>query len=330
MSYAPSKFDRTILQLENSIRGVPFFIMAFVLVLCLLFLNYKIFGHRFLSHPIYLSALELDRLSSEEKALIDLLRLDCDAPNLRDFAGLPDVSGAPQASPGTSTLLPNQPATPSSQVQGMLESATVRVIAGGSSGSGFFISNDTVVTNRHVVEGSLGAAIFVTSQKLGGELIKGVLMATTNSSEITTSDFALIRLAKTISNIDPLKISQTPRPLQRVYAAGFPGISVSLDSNSVTPATVFTQGEVNVIQPQQNGSTLILHTANIARGSSGGPLVDHCGQIVGVNTFLRGDSGNVDGRTLYALSADQLKLFLKSTNQKYTDAPNPCSLETSN
>lgn len=330
MNTSSPAFEKNLLKIETSIRGVPFFFMSTALILCLLFISYKLIAYGDILSSRRSNIVRLDQLSVAENGLIELLRLGCDSPKLREFAAFSGQPVGTQSSPGNAATLPNQQAIPGIQVQGLLEGATVRVLTGNSSGSGFFVSNDTILTNRHVVEGSLGAPILVTSQRLGGELIKGQLMALTNSSEITNSDFALIRLEKTITSVEPLKISQTPKPLQRVYAAGFPGISVSLDSNRVTPATVFTQGEVNVIQPQQNGSTLILHTANIARGSSGGPLVDQCGQIVGVNTFLRGDAGNVDGRSLYALSADQLKVFLKAHQQKYTDASSPCSLENSN
>ena len=33
-----------------------------------------------------------------------------------------------------------------------------------------------------------------------------------------------------------------------------------------------------------NGITTLLHTANIARGHSGGPLLDQCGRVLGVNS----------------------------------------------
>jgi S1-C subfamily serine protease len=84
------------------------------------------------------------------------------------------------------------------------------------------------------------------------------------------------------------------------------------------PAPLFTSGDVNTVQPQASGVSLIIHTADISPGSSGGPLVDQCGVVVGVNTFVMGPGDSAEGRRLYALSSDTLRKFLDSSRQRYT------------
>jgi len=83
---------------------------------------------------------------------------------------------------------------------------------------------------------------------------------------------------------------------------------------------LFTSGDVNTVQPQASGVSLIIHTADISPGSSGGPLVDKCGVVVGVNTFVMAPGDSAEGRRLYALSSDTLRKFLASSRQNYTVA----------
>jgi S1-C subfamily serine protease len=118
--------------------------------------------------------------------------------------------------------------------------------------------------------------------------------------------------------------------LQTVVASGFPSSEIRVDANLVTPNTVFSQGEVSVLQPQPNNMVLVLHTARIATGSSGGPLVNRCGNVVGINTFIGAQTDKFSDRSLYALSGNALRSFLDQSGVSYTKIPNDCSSEPKN
>lgn len=203
---------------------------------------------------------------------------------------------------------------------------TVRVISGNTSGSGFFISRDRVITNRHVVEESPNGEALVASQYFGNRPFVAKVIGTTRDSSIAQPDFALLQIERPLAGVEVMEIGDKPAPLDDVVAAGFPGRTIVSDENSITPATVFSRGVVSVIQSRRDGTTLIVHTADIAPGSSGGPLVNSCGQIVGVNTFINaGEKPAIEGRALYALSSESLKVFLNSLNQPFVSAAGACA-----
>ncbi|HYD25009.1 MAG TPA: serine protease, partial [Croceibacterium sp.] len=57
----------------------------------------------------------------------------------------------------------------------------------------------------------------------------------------------------------------------------------------------------------------LLHTAPIARGSSGGPLLDDCGRVIGVNSF-GAESGGADAEFFFAVSTRELLPFLRAND----------------
>lgn len=220
------------------------------------------------------------------------------------------------------------------QLVALLEAATVRVLVFSDQmkylghGTGFFIDKNTVVTNRHVIEA--GKKFAITSSFLGKEPLPARLIAATRDSEYTNPDFAVLRAEKVPANVRALALSTQPKLLQTVVASGFPSSEIRVDANLVTPNTVFSQGEVSVLQPQPNNMVLVLHTARIATGSSGGPLVNRCGNVVGVNTFIGAQTDKFSDRSLYALSGNALRSFLDQSGVSYTKIPNDCSSDPKN
>lgn len=238
------------------------------------------------------------------------------------------AQAAPAPSQTTTSMLAQE------QLVALLEAATVRVLVFSDQmkylghGTGFFIDKNTVVTNRHVIEA--GKKFAITSSFLGKEPLPARLIAATRDSEYTNPDFAVLRADHVPANVRSLALSTQPKLLQTVVASGFPSSEIRVDANLVTPNTVFSQGEVSVLQPQPNKMVLVLHTARIATGSSGGPLVNRCGNVVGVNTFIGAQTDKFSDRSLYALSGNALRSFLDQSGVSYTKIPNDCSSEPKN
>jgi S1-C subfamily serine protease len=249
----------------------------------------------------------------------------------------PQNPSAPAPAPAQAAPAPSQTTTSmlaQEQLVALLEAATVRVLVFSDQmkylghGTGFFIDKNTVVTNRHVIEA--GKKFAITSSFLGKEPLPARLIAATRDSEYTNPDFAVLRADHVPANVRSLALSTQPKLLQTVVASGFPSSEIRVDANLVTPNTVFSQGEVSVLQPQPNKMVLVLHTARIATGSSGGPLVNRCGNVVGVNTFIGAQTDKFSDRSLYALSGNALRSFLDQSGVSYTKIPNDCSSEPKN
>ena len=173
-----------------------------------------------------------------------------------------------------------------------------------------------------MIENAGAGRIFVTSKFLGPEPVPAELVASSPDSTVGNLDFAVLVLHGG-KPLVPVLVGSDPKPLDSVVAAGFPGLTVSSDTDGVSPDVVFSQGEVSVVQPQPNGVGLVIHTANIAPGSSGGPLLNRCGTLVGINTFVStGDQA--EGRALYSLSPDALAAYLTSVGTDFRRAPSDC------
>ena len=201
-----------------------------------------------------------------------------------------------------------------------LERATVLVLApaakGLASGSGFFISPQHVITNRHVVESSADRRVLLGSRMLQ-RMHPGTVIAVTTNSDPGSPDFALIRLEEGQAP-GILDINTGPTKLSDVTASGYPGIVMRGDPNwvklvrdhdlSAAPDLNATRGTIQSLQDSPTGTPIIVHTAPIYQGNSGGPLVDACGRVVGVNTFIAVDQQQA-GRVSYAIHSQTLTTF---------------------
>ena len=107
--------------------------------------------------------------------------------------------------------------------------------------------------------------------------------------------------------------------LTNVVAAGFPGDVLETDTQftallqgdlSAVPSLSVTDGSIITEQALAEGTNVLVHSAPLSNGNSGGPLVYYCGRVVGVNTFVR----RGDLRTLnFALASQDLLTFLNGT-----------------
>lgn len=256
------------------------------------------------------------------------------------------ISPRELVAPSPSQLaVPERPSTqgqqpgpaPTRTLADLLDAATVLVIAPSadqqnlSTGTGFFIAPNTVVTNSHVVDGA-GQDIFVTSEALG-EVHPARLVISTGPPEIGRPDFAILQVEDVGSETATFVLSPTVAKLDNVVAPGFPGVIMETDANyrallagdvAAAPELTAQSGAVTVIQTFPTGIEVIIHSADISPGNSGGPLVDTCGRVVGVNTFVNPDQQGTLRRLNYSLHTRELQRFLDGAGIAYGVAEGAC------
>ena len=174
-----------------------------------------------------------------------------------------------------------------------------------SRGSGFFVSSDKIITNRHVIEKSSRAEIHLMNGKVFP--VRGVLAIDGEG------DLALLQ-------VEVPAIYASPLPI--VDAAPQEGESIVVIGNPFGLEGSVSNGIVSAVREIPGYGKIIQITAPISPGSSGSPVVNMRGQVVGVVTLqaAEGQSLNfaVPGERILQLKAGTLQTFasLNDESQK--------------
>lgn len=170
-----------------------------------------------------------------------------------------------------------------------LKKSVVRIIGGYSEGSGFFVADNQVLTNFHVINGEPSPKVvfpdghFVTPYRI-----------TANKD----NDLALLHITE--KNPDKIFNWVGPETLQinePLLAAGYP-----LGTELIGEATI-SKGNFTAIRHTPSFFADFVQTnINLVGGMSGGPLVDQCGDVVGINTL------SLSGMSMF-VSSDSIKIL---------------------
>ena len=159
----------------------------------------------------------------------------------------------------------------------------------------------------------------VTNKSLG-QLKLAHVVSVSQTTENGGMDLAILKVENAPPQ-QPLSFSLDARPLQDVVAAGYPGIMISQDDAmqrlmkgdlQAIPGVILTKGQINGIQNNHNGEKIMPHSAMVSPGNSGGPLVDLCGRVVGVNTFVTMDQ-YTSSHGNYAQKSDLIVQILQAS-----------------
>lgn len=205
-------------------------------------------------------------------------------------------------------------------------------------GTGFVIGEGKVdntyyfLTNYHVIDDGLAArSPFVVRFLVDGKII------TYNATPIKVSqefDMALMQLNQpddTDHKPEIFRISdKSLEKTEPVAAVGFPAAADQVAGDMRSPTfyeSTMTQGTVSRVIASNWGASskqfeIVQHTASINGGNSGGPLLNQCGAVVGVNTAGSGsgmsqDGLNVTNGTFWSSSGSAVITFLSTSEAVY-------------
>jgi len=157
-----------------------------------------------------------------------------------------------------------------------------------SLGSGFFVRNGEIASNLHVVEGAARGYAKLVGQKTKYD-IEGI------TAVDPARDLVVLKISVAGSPTLPLGSSDAVQVGESVYAVGNPQ---GLEGT-------FSQGIVSSIRTVGSDKLLQI-TAPISPGSSGGPVLNGTGEVIGVSvaTFRGGQNLN------FAIPSSYLKALL--------------------
>ena len=158
-----------------------------------------------------------------------------------------------------------------------------------SFGSGFFVGNGQVATNFHVIAGAVRGYVKLVSQKTKYD-IEGI------TAVDTERDLVILKILVPGPKVVLVSDSDTVQVGELVYAVGNPR---GLEGT-------FSQGIISSIRKVGTDKILQL-TAPISPGSSGGPVLNNKGQVIGVSvaTFRGGQNLN------FAIPSNYLKKLME-------------------
>lgn len=188
-------------------------------------------------------------------------------------------------------------------------------IVGFGHGSGFAVAPNRVITNAHVVEAAErypGNVMIGVVPSEGDKSYQGRLIAVDTDRDLALIEFGGIRLPTLTFYNGPVSEGDA------MIALGYPGnvdlATARSAADFITPLSPIRSQGVFSGRRNLQGVNVLLHTAGIARGNSGGPLLDPCGRVLGVNSAItRADDG--DASFGFAIGNDEVAAFLRGAGQ---------------
>ena len=216
------------------------------------------------------------------------------------------------------------------KVTGSSEATLIQV------GSGFLIGADDgdqrVITNYHVIDATSSISEFAKDTNTPVKNIKRVIQVVIASNDVSVdaeleqsseaNDIAILKLKKNIYNSKCFSLSSKAnlQETQTVYALGYPYEQTTYGqdfSKLKNEDVTIEKGAVSKFTTK-GGTNVIVNSAQISKGNSGGPLVDSQGNVVGVNSYTLGTSDG--GNYYYAIEIDTVREMLDALGIQYTSA----------
>ncbi|MGO8688645.1 MAG: trypsin-like peptidase domain-containing protein [Thermoguttaceae bacterium] len=168
-----------------------------------------------------------------------------------------------------------------------VQASVVCLTTDAGQGSGFIVGEGMIVTNYHVVDGCRG----LTVKFVGGVFAKadGVLYLDKER------DIAIVKIATRRELMKPLPVSSAlPKQGEDVAAFGNPRGLESTVTRGIVSAVRTAKYINELMGGKELAGTWIQTDAAISPGNSGGPLVNYRGEVIGINTWCRSNSQNLN------------------------------------
>jgi S1-C subfamily serine protease len=177
-----------------------------------------------------------------------------------------------------------------------------------SSGTGFYISRDTIITNFHVINGCAELRIRKNGAEQGSARVVAVSQA---------DDLAALRSATSSPSFLKLRAGAPIKPAESVLVFGYP-LAGALSSAGNT-----TLGNVTALTGLRDDSRYIQISASVQPGNSGGPAIDESGRLMGVvvsklnAVAVARVTGDIPQNVNFAIKVSTLASFLEAHNISY-------------
>jgi len=158
------------------------------------------------------------------------------------------------------------------------------VYQGQGAGSGFIVNPDgQILTNYHVVSGTAQLTVTLPNDK---KPYKAKVLATD-----ARSDLALVKI-EVPHKLTSLRLGDSDTLIvgQKVLAIGNP---FGMFGGTLTTGVVSALDRSIKTENEQQMEGMIQTDAAINPGNSGGPLLDSHGNVIGINTAIYGQQGNI-------------------------------------
>jgi len=157
-------------------------------------------------------------------------------------------------------------------VREQLQNSVVRVVGGYSEGSGFFVTDNQILTNFHVIDGEPSPKVIFSN---------GAFATPTKITANKDADLALLYLpdkhpGKAITFIRTSEL----KPDEPIFSVGYP-----LGTNLSGEATILKGHYISHRAPSNTNVEYLQTDISMVKGMSGGPTMDQCGEVIGVNTL---------------------------------------------
>ncbi|MBI3191564.1 MAG: trypsin-like peptidase domain-containing protein, partial [Pedosphaera parvula] len=173
-------------------------------------------------------------------------------------------------------------------------------------GSGVVMNADGyIMTNRHVVEGAEKIKVRLKDGREFDATVRGV---------DAQSDIAVIKINAT--GLKPAQLGKSAKTRVGEFAIAI-GAPFELDY-SVTIGHVSAKGRSRIIPDPAMDQDFIQTDASINPGNSGGPLVNIYGEVIGINTMIRGMNTGIGFAVPIDLAREVAERLI--TEGKYTRA----------
>lgn len=189
------------------------------------------------------------------------------------------------------------------------------------------ITNIPVVDDELFIIGNIGDTNFDYNKMVKCDVV--------NRDNISLNpDVAVLKAVKPIEDRTTLRLVKSSDDLkeaQTVHALGFPGDMDDIQGGTFSTKLVASPDDVNfttgnVTQKVKNAegfgnTSVISHTAQIAHGNSGGPLLNEKGDVVGINTYgVSSQESGTDSDYYFSVYIDYARNILDEHKIPYETA----------